>query len=79
MRRLFAVLALITIVWSANATCTKRVLVAMSSASELPITMPNGTTGYVPIGFFFDELMIPLLALMTAGYQPTFANPKGNR
>ena len=60
-------------------SCTRKVLITMSSASELPITMPNGTTGYVPIGFYFDELMIPLMALLEEGWTPTFANPQGNR
>lgn len=75
-----AATALFALVATASARdCTQKVLVAMSSADALPIKLTNGTMTTVPIGFYLDELMFPLMALLESGWQPTFANPQGNR
>lgn len=59
--------------------CSRKVLVAMSSADSLPLKLANGSMTTVPTGFYIDELMFPLMTLLDAGWQPTFANPNGNR
>jgi hypothetical protein len=61
--------------WSANASCTYNVLVAMSSAGHIELT--NGKKPV--IGFYLDELAIPALRLVNEGFNLTYANPKGNR
>jgi hypothetical protein len=51
-----------------------KVLVVVSSGSE--INLRDGKT--YPTGCFLNELTVPVMALMSAGYEITFANPKGN-
>lgn len=55
--------------------CSYNVLVAMSSAGH--ITLTNGLQPV--IGFYLDELATPSQMLIKAGFNLTFANPKGNR
>jgi putative intracellular protease/amidase len=50
-----------------------KVLVVLSSESK--ITLKNGVVH--PTGFFLSELMVPLKALIAAGYQPVLADPRG--
>lgn len=59
----------------ATAAETKgKVLVVVSSVSEIPL---QGGKTY-PTGYFLNELTVPVKALIGAGYEPVFANPKGN-
>ncbi|GBQ99427.1 transcriptional regulator [Gluconobacter cerinus NRIC 0229] len=51
-----------------------RVLVVLSSANEL--TLRNGQK--YPTGFYLNEFAVPVKALIQAGYEPVFADPKGN-
>lgn len=51
-----------------------KVLVVVSSVSEIPLQ--DGKT--YPTGYFLNELAVPVKALIAAGYEPVFANPKGN-
>lgn len=51
-----------------------KVLVVVSSVSE--IALQEGKV--YPTGYFLNELTVPVKALMDAGYEPVFANPKGN-
>ncbi|MBI3544268.1 MAG: type 1 glutamine amidotransferase domain-containing protein [Deltaproteobacteria bacterium] len=51
-----------------------KVLVVLSSADSL--TLQGGKTH--PTGTYLNELVVPLKALVDAGYEPVFANPKGN-
>lgn len=57
------------------AKCSHKALVIMSSEGSIILKNDKNQT----TGFYLDELMIPLTALMDAGWEPTFANPKGNR
>lgn len=58
----------------ANAATGGKVLVVLSSASQLELRDGrNYRTGY-----YLDELSIPLRKLVAAGYTPVFANPRGN-
>lgn len=75
IRRLLAALVLGAVAVNALAAETKgKVLVVVSSASE--IQLQDGKT--YPTGYFLNELTVPVKALMAAGYEPVFANPKGN-
>lgn len=70
-----AILASVGAVSVAQAAESKgKVLVVVSSVSE--ITLQGGKT--YPTGYFLNELAVPVKALMEAGYEPVFANPKGN-
>jgi putative intracellular protease/amidase len=51
-----------------------KVLIILSSANEL--TIQNNKT--YSTGYYLDELAIPVRKLIDAGYEPVFANPKGN-
>ncbi len=51
-----------------------KVLVVVSSVSE--ISLQEGKI--YPTGYFLNELTVPVKALIAAGYEPVFANPKGN-
>jgi putative intracellular protease/amidase len=51
-----------------------KVLVILSSATALELR--DGKS--YPTGFFLNELAAPAKALMDAGWEPVFANPKGN-
>jgi putative intracellular protease/amidase len=51
-----------------------KVLVIMSSADTLDLR--DGKT--YPTGYFLNEVAAPVKALMGAGWEPVFANPKGN-
>jgi len=59
---------------SSGAAPSKKVLVVLSSESK--ITLKDGVVH--PTGFFLPELMGPIKMLIDAGYEPVFANPKGN-
>jgi putative intracellular protease/amidase len=52
----------------------RRVLVMLSSAATLELR--DGRS--YPTGFFLNELAAPVHAMMEAGWEPVFANPKGN-
>lgn len=52
-----------------------KILVVLSSEDK--ITLKNGVVH--PAGFFLSELMVPLRKVLEAGYEPVFANPRGNR
>jgi putative intracellular protease/amidase len=51
-----------------------KILVIVSSESA--IDLRDGKT--YPTGYFLNELAVPVMALMDAGYEIVFANPKGN-
>lgn len=51
-----------------------KILVVLSSSSEL--TLRNGKKHST--GFYLNELTVPLMKLVEAGYEPVFGNPKGN-
>jgi len=51
-----------------------QVLVILSSRQELPLR--GGKTYHT--GYYLNELMTPVEALIKAGYEPVFANPQGN-
>jgi putative intracellular protease/amidase len=51
-----------------------RVLVVLSSATAIPLR--DGKE--YRTGYFLNELMVPVKALIDAGVEPVFANPKGN-
>ncbi|HTF95208.1 MAG TPA: type 1 glutamine amidotransferase domain-containing protein [Cellvibrio sp.] len=75
MRWLAALTALVGVASLAHAGDSKgRVLVVVSSVSE--IALQEGKT--YTTGYFLNELAVPVKALMDAGYEPVFANPKGN-
>jgi putative intracellular protease/amidase len=75
-KALFAVLALFAAATAhARQPGKGRVLVILSSEDKL--TLKNGKIHKT--GFFFPELMVPVQKLAAAGYEPVFANPKGNR
>lgn len=73
MKKLILTLALIA-GFTAQASPTKNVLVVLSSEDK--ITLRGGATHTT--GFFLSELMVPVKALIEAGYIPVFATPKGN-
>lgn len=58
----------------AHAADRGKVLIILSSASELELR--NGKKYHT--GFYLDELSIPLRKIVAAGYTPVFADPKGN-
>src|SRR5687768_5730143 len=73
MKKLFLLLAAFL---SLNAHAEpKKILVVLSSENK--ITLKDGIVH--PTGFFLSELMVPVEALIEAGYEPVFATPKGNR
>jgi putative intracellular protease/amidase len=51
-----------------------RVLVVLSSASTLELR--DGKS--YPTGFFLNELTAPVKAMLDTGWEPVYANPKGN-
>ncbi|MBI4403127.1 MAG: DJ-1/PfpI family protein [Deltaproteobacteria bacterium] len=55
-------------------------LVVLSSENKITVWADKKTKKEVvhPSGFFLSELMVPVQALMNAGYTPVFANPNGN-
>src|SRR5579884_1879704 len=56
-------------------TTEGKVLVLVSSGHGLPLKDGKVYTG---AGYYLNELTVPVRALMTEGYEITFANPKGN-
>ena len=52
-----------------------KVLVVISSENSLPLK--DGKS--YPTGFYFNETIVPSMALKKAGYEVVFANPKGNK
>src|ERR1700760_4387730 len=56
-------------------TTKGKVLVLVSSGYGLPLQ--NGQV-YAGAGYYLNELTVPVRALMSEGYEITFANPKGN-
>lgn len=66
---------------------SKKILIILSDAHSLPITKPSGhddgdsTTqkAQQPTGFFLMELAKPLKQLLEAGFEVTFASPKGQK
>jgi hypothetical protein len=52
-----------------------KVLVLVSSGHGLPLK--DGKV-YAGAGYYLNELTVPVRALMSEGYEITFANPKGN-
>lgn len=65
--------ALVMCVIGCGAKCKGEVLVVLSGADHL--TLKDGSTH--PTGYFQSELMIPVTALTSAGYDVVFANPTG--
>ena len=59
---------------SAALAAKGKVLVVLSSENQL--LLKNGKT--YPTGFYLNELTVPAKALMDAGYDLVFADPKGN-
>lgn len=59
---------------AAQASDRGKVLVILSSASELELK--DGKKYHT--GFYLDELAIPLRKIVDAGFTPVFANPQGN-
>lgn len=53
---------------------TGKVLVILSSEDRL--ILANGNR--METGFYLNELTVPLVRLLEAGYTPVFANPRGN-
>ncbi len=63
----------------ANAGTVKKILVVLSSEDHITV-LKSKETGELtshPTGFFLSELMVPLMALKKAGYEPVYASPKG--
>jgi putative intracellular protease/amidase len=58
----------------ADATSRGRILVIVSSENQLQLQ--DGKT--YPTGYYLNELTVPVRALMDAGYDVTFADPRGN-
>jgi putative intracellular protease/amidase len=52
-----------------------KVLVILSSLQNIPLK--DGKS--YATGYYLNELMIPVMSMMNAGYEPVFANPKGNK
>ncbi len=75
----FALAALAATMAVASSTAIARperkVLVVVSSADALELK--DGKV--YPTGFYLNELVTPVQALVKAGYTPVFANPQGNR
>ena len=59
---------------SAKDSVKGKVLVVLSSAQAIPLR--DGKT--YRTGYYLNELMTPVEALVKAGYEPVFANPQGN-
>lgn len=57
-----------------KAPCTLKVLVVLSSANTFHLM--NGES--ISTGNFFNEVMIPSMAIKNAGFDLVYANPKGN-
>jgi len=60
-----------------TSTVPKKVLIIVSDAKSFPYKKPDGTTKEQPSGYFLMELAKPLTKLLDAGYEVTFASPKG--
>lgn len=60
---------------AASAAPQGKVLVVLSSEHQLQL---KGTRTY-ETGYFLNEVAIPLRKLVDAGFEPVYANPKGNR
>src|SRR5438309_7945980 len=58
------------------ASAAPKVLVVFSSETKITV-MNNGKPVEHPTGFFLSELMVPLKALIAAGFEPVYASPKG--
>lgn len=58
----------------------KKILIIMSDSDHFPLhnTGTEGKTVPQPSGFFLMELAKPLQKILDAGYEVTFASPKGN-
>jgi putative intracellular protease/amidase len=59
---------------AAAATGKGQVLVILSSANKLPLKEGKEYA----TGYFLNELMVPVKAMISAGFTPVFANPAGN-
>jgi putative intracellular protease/amidase len=57
-------------------TTKGKILVLVSSGRGLPLK--DGKV-YAGAGYYLNELTVPVRALMQAGYEITFANPKATR
>lgn len=69
-----AMLAIAGLGSSVEGAPSKKILVVVSSEDK--ITLKDGIVH--PTGFFLSEMMVPVQALVKAGYTPVFANPRGN-
>lgn len=58
----------------AQGVSARNILVVVSSENQL--TLRDGVK--YATGYYLNELTVPVRALMEAGYEMTFANPKGN-
>jgi putative intracellular protease/amidase len=59
---------------AATATGKGSVLVILSSANKIPLKEGKEYA----TGYFLNELMVPVKAMMSAGYTPVFADPAGS-
>jgi len=67
---------------TSNTDCTmssRKVLIILSDAQSFPVKKSDGTVSQEETGVFLQELTKPLTQLLDAGYQVTFASPKGQR
>lgn len=58
-------------------TANKKVLIIVSDAHSFPLKKSDGSTIDQPSGYFLMELAKPLSKILEAGYDVTFASPKG--
>ncbi|EMD34501.1 hypothetical protein CERSUDRAFT_107642 [Gelatoporia subvermispora B] len=58
---------------------SRKVLIVLSDAHSFPLKKPDGTVAQEETGVFLQELTKPLQQLLNAGYDVTFASPKGQR
>lgn len=55
----------------------KKILIIVSDAHSFPLKKPDGSTVDQASGYFLTELAKPLSKILEAGYDVTFASPKG--
>lgn len=72
---IFLYLTLFNHTLNAAQTSKSKILIVISSENKL--VLKNGKS--ISTGFYFNETIVPSMALTKAGYELVFANPKGNR
>ncbi|KZW03215.1 ThiJ/PfpI family protein [Exidia glandulosa HHB12029] len=58
---------------------SKKVLIVLSDANAFPLRKNDGSVVDEETGFFLSELAKPLMRLLDAGYEVTFASPQGKQ